>query len=157
MLAYILIIVLLPTLAFAGELSGKPRVIDGDSLAFGKERVRMEGIDAPENRQECKTDSGVNYSCGKVSTAALRNMIGDAHVTCKTMGKDRYKRHLAICFANNINLNQWMVMNGHAMAYRKYDKRFVTEEEHAKEHKHGIWKGSFLEPWEWRRMKRKKK
>lgn len=151
-----LLLLVLPTLAFGVELSGHPRIIDGDSLAFGKERVRMEGIDAPERSQECKTSSGVNYPCGKVSTKALREMIGDAVVTCKVEGRDRYKRHLAICYANNINLNQWMVMSGHAMAYRKYDKRFITEEEHAKEHKHGIWQGEFTPPWEWRKQRRKK-
>ena len=35
------------------QRAGVPRVIDGDSLAFGDEQVRLKGIDAPEFAANC--------------------------------------------------------------------------------------------------------
>ena len=37
----------------AEAISGKPRVVDGDSLKFGSVSVRLHGIDAPETNQTC--------------------------------------------------------------------------------------------------------
>ena len=45
-----------------------------------------------------------------------------------------------------------MVRNGYAVAYRKYSKRYILEENFAKEEKLGIWIGSFLEPEKWRKQ-----
>jgi endonuclease YncB( thermonuclease family) len=36
------------SLAQAADLSGVPRIVDGDTLAIGATKVRLEGIDAPE-------------------------------------------------------------------------------------------------------------
>ncbi|MDE3078941.1 MAG: hypothetical protein KGI94_02780 [Paracoccaceae bacterium] len=41
--------------ARAEVLTGTPRVIDGDTLAFGPRHVRLMGIDAPELAQRCGT------------------------------------------------------------------------------------------------------
>ena len=40
------------------------------------------------------------------------------------------------------------------LAYRKYSKDYVNDEEEAKEKKIGLWAGEFIPPWEWRRLKR---
>ncbi|MYE59472.1 MAG: thermonuclease family protein, partial [Alphaproteobacteria bacterium] len=37
--------------AGAGAISGKARVVDGDTLAVAGQRIRLHGIDAPETRQ----------------------------------------------------------------------------------------------------------
>ena len=50
------------------------------------------------------------------------------------------------------NLNQWMVRNGFAIAYRRYSKIYVSDEEFAKENKLGLWKGKFMEPEKWRKL-----
>ena len=44
-------------------LSGRPRVVDGDSLEFDGERIRLFGIDAPESAQTCRA-SGSRWRCG---------------------------------------------------------------------------------------------
>ena len=38
------------------------------------------------------------------------------------------------------------------MAYRKYSKRYVLQEQYAKKNKLGLWRGNFLEPEKWRRI-----
>ncbi len=68
--------------------------------------------------------------------------------TCK-------KTYLTIgeCYKRNLNLNSWLVSNGHAVAYRKYSKKYVSYEINAKNEKLGIWQGKFEMPWEYRRKK----
>ena len=55
---------------------------------------------------------------------------------------------------NNININEWLVENGYAVAFIKYSKDYVKFEEIAKKNKVGIWSGKFLMPWEWRKKKK---
>ena len=45
-----------------------------------------------------------------------------------------------------------MVNQGHAVAYKKYSKRYVLDEQDAKENMRGIWQGSFLNPEKWRKL-----
>ena len=62
----------------AGEISGVPKIVDGDTIHINNNKFRLEGIDAPEMRQLCKKEtlkiSSIigftfykDYSCGKVS------------------------------------------------------------------------------------------
>ena len=45
-----------------------------------------------------------------------------------------------------------MVKNGQAIAYRKYSKKYILDEEYAQKEKLGIWQGSFMRPEKWRRI-----
>ena len=49
------------SLAQAANLSGVPRVVDGDTLAIGATKVRLEGVDAPETLNA----NGVRWTCGE--------------------------------------------------------------------------------------------
>ena len=44
-----------------------------------------------------------------------------------------------------------MVFFGHAVAYKKYSKKYVELENSAKKREIGIWQGEFDMPWDWRR------
>ena len=44
-----------------------------------------------------------------------------------------------------------MVRNGHAVAYRRYSKEYVSDEDFAKKNKLGLWQGKFLNPEKWRK------
>ena len=72
----------------------------------------------------------------------------------KKKGIDRYSRIIGVCFVNDTNVNQKMVKLGWALAYRKYSKDYVIDEKNAKENKLGLWSGSFIKPWKWRKNKR---
>ena len=54
-------------------------------------------------------------------------------------------------FKDKTNINAWMVRNGHAVAYRKYSKKFVSQEIFAKKEKLGLWSGTFMMPWDYRK------
>ena len=66
--------------------------------------------------------------------------------------KDRYKRFIGTCYLNEIDIQEWMVKNGWAIAYKKYSKKYVEAEIYAKNNNLGIWKGKFLEPYKWRQL-----
>ena len=54
-LAISLSLLLVPVIAEADDLKGKPRVVDGDTICIGETKIRLHGVDAPEMKQTCKT------------------------------------------------------------------------------------------------------
>ena len=69
--------------AQAETLEGRPYVTDADTVRISGERIRLEGIDAPETNQRCKDASGKSYRCGLVSTSALKTRIGGETIRCE--------------------------------------------------------------------------
>ena len=113
------------------EIYGSPKIIDGDTIHINNKKIRLEGIDAPEIKQQCKKpflkisaligfQSSKSYPCGVTSKRKLIDKIDNTKIKCITSSKDRYKRYLATCYKEKINLNKWMVRYGHAVAYKKY-------------------------------------
>jgi endonuclease YncB( thermonuclease family) len=134
--------------------SSEIRVIDGDSITLGKLRIRLQGIDAPELKQECLDNkSNQLYKCGEVAKSYLIKLIDKQVVACTNEGLDRYKRQLAYCYVGKLNLNSEMVRTGNALAYSKYDKTFIKEEMEAKANKIGIWASKFENPEQYRKAK----
>ena len=143
------------------KITGFAKVVDGDTIKINSKKIRLYGIDAPEKKQKCKktylTISFMSftkdYMCGEVSTQKLIKKINKQKLNCNILDVDRYKRLIGECFKRNINLNSWMVSNGYAVAYRKYSKKYVSDEINAKNNKLGIWQGKFEMPWVYRRKK----
>ena len=135
---------------FAKTIIGKPRIIDGDTIHIKSNKIRLHGIDAPETKQTCEIDNE-DWHCGKQSTKELKNLINNQKVECITNDIDRYNRYVAICYVNEININQWLVKNGWAIAYRYYSTDYIVEEKYAQDNKLGIWKSKFVEPYEYRK------
>ena len=133
MKVFILIILfLLPVtnIGNAKTILGQAKIIDGDTIHIKSNKIRLHGIDAPETKQTCKIDNE-DWYCGKQSTKELKNLINNQKVECIANDIDRYKRYIAICSVNEININQWMVRNGWAIAYRYYSKDYIVDEEYA--------------------------
>ena len=82
---------------------------------------------------------------------ALGAKINNKFIMCKTKYKDRYNRFIGECFKDKTNINRWMVLNGYAVAYKRYSKKFVAQENLAKKENLGLWTGTFEMPWEWRK------
>ena len=53
---------------------------------------------------------------------------------------------------NGESLSSFLVRSGYAFAYRKYSKKFIREEEFAKENKLGMWSMEFEYPWDFRKV-----
>ena len=149
-----------PALAEAG-ITGRPCVIDGDSLAVGgalKEKwcrggveVRPHGIDAPEWDQTCTNAAGKEWARGKAAKKAMARMVEGKIVVCQERARDSYKRSVAVCLAGGRDLDRELVAAGLAVAYRRYTTMYVGEEDAARTAGLGMWAGKFTTPEIWRR------
>jgi endonuclease YncB( thermonuclease family) len=135
------------------DITGTASVIDGDTIEIHGQRIRFHGIDAPESRQTCVA-GGEIWRCGQQASLALSEFIGRSPVVCQEQGKDRYGRIIGACSVRGEDVEAWMVLNGWAMAYRKYSLDYANQEQTARDTRRGIWKGELVPPWEWRRGKR---
>ena len=131
-------------------LVGTASVIDGDTIELHGQRIRLDGIDAPEGRQSC-VRNGTHLPCGRHAALHLSDRIGRRPISCDAQGTDRYGRTLAICLEGGEDLNAMMVLDGHAVAYRQYSLRYVDQENEARQAKRGVWATEFEMPWDWRR------
>ena len=126
------------------------KIIDGDTIHLNNEKIRFTGIDTPELKQTCKKNSEIIY-CGIEARQLLIDKIGKDKVICFREGKDRYKRTLAECFVNDLSLSRYLVREGYAFAYRKYSKKFISDEDFAKKNNMGMWSMNFEYPWDYRK------
>lgn len=133
------------------------RIVDGDTIHLGQNKIRLIGIDAPERHQQCRTAKGKHWPCGRIATDMLTGMVTAASgVTCIIDGRDRYQRMLGTCFAGQdltgVNLQQALIRAGLAVA--EYDHAYRDDEAAARTEGRGIWNGCFTRPKDWRRKKR---
>jgi len=134
-------------------ITGKPRVIDGDTIEVSGQKVRLHGVDAPESRQTCQK-GGVEWLCGREASKAMRIIVGRSEVACEAIDTDRYGRIVGRCVTGGNDIGEALVSQGLALAYRRYSKDYVDAESGAKASQLGMWSGQFIPPWDWRRGKR---
>ena len=148
-------------ISFEKIIIGKANVTDGDTIKINDQKIRLFGIDAPETKQFCKEvylsflifNFKRDYKCGEKSTSALKKKIKNKKIRCLIQDKkDRYKRNIGICYLKRQDINSWLVKNGYAIAYRRYSKKYIIDEQYAEDNKLGIWQVTFMEPEKWRRI-----
>ena len=127
-------------------------ITDGDSLRSGKLRIRLFGVDAPEKMQKCTNVDGQQWDCGIAAQKALKQLVESVpQISCDLMNVDRYSRLVMRCYAGKTDIAAALVKEGLALAYRQYSPFYSKDENVAKITKAGMWRGSFTEPWTWRR------
>src|ERR1035437_5205894 len=103
--------------AHAFDLTGVPRIVDGDTLAIGSTKVRLQGIDAPETDQVCLNANGDHWTCGIEARDQLAVHIGGRDIRCSSNGIDAYQRTLGTCYlglirATLFRLTHYLVLGG---------------------------------------------
>jgi endonuclease YncB( thermonuclease family) len=134
-------------------VAGPATVIDGDTIVVAGERIRLQGIDAPELHQTC-TAYGQERPCGQTAAERLRGRLRGQQVDCIGYARDRYERLLAVCYFGGEDLNERIVREGWALDFRRYSADYLRAEAEAKRAGAGIWCGDFTPPWEWRAARR---
>ncbi|NKB21186.1 MAG: thermonuclease family protein [Alphaproteobacteria bacterium] len=131
-------------------LRGPPSIILGDVLEVEGKRVRLVGIDAPEEFQKCRAASGRIFDCGHISATALMDLTAGVKVSCLLIGKETANLPRALCRAGGYDLSKGMVHSGWALAVPRTGTIYGNVERTAREGKHGLWRGKFDMPWDWR-------
>jgi micrococcal nuclease len=126
------------------------KVIDGDSFIVRyddhKANVRLAGIDAPE----------MNQSFGRESKKFLSDLIFQKTVVLLMQKKDKYGRILCDAYIDGILINDDVVKNGYAWAYRPEHRSITKSQITARKHKLGLWNEKNPQsPWSWRKKNRK--
>lgn len=134
----------------APDVQGMARVLDGDTIEISGQRIRLEGIDAPEGSQTCARAGGGTWRCGQEASNALQKLIGRQSVRCENRGTDTYGRMLGICFVGSTDINAEMVRLGLAWAFVKYSRTYVTEEADVRGRGAGIWQAPTTTAWDYR-------
>lgn len=139
--------ILLCTLSLPAEaqISGAVRVIDGDTLEVGGQRIRLHGIDAPEDDQPCTSALGAALNCGDWVTDQVRARYQGAQAHCTPVDQDRYGRVVAKCRVNGQDIGRILVEDGLAYAFRRYSLDYDLEEKSAFVAQRGL-HGFDLEP-----------
>ncbi len=132
------------------ELKGKIiHISDGDTVHLltdkkEKIKIRLNDIDAPENKQ----------AFGNKSKENLKKYIYQKNVVVEYKNKDKYKRALGTIYYKNEDINLQQVKDGYAWVYKKYSKNpiYFKAEQEARINKIGLWSDKNpIEPWEFRK------
>lgn len=121
------------------DIAGTIRVIDGDTFAVGDTRVRLFGIDAPENGQPCADPRGRQMDCGDWVTAQVEARFDGQQTICQEIEKDRYGRSVATCVVGGADVGGWIVSEGLAWAFVRYSDAYALDEKSAAVALRGIW------------------
>lgn len=154
------LIIIFATPAIAQTMEGRASVIDGDTIEISGERIRLNGVDAPESWQRCADEGGKEYRCGKDSSFALDDWLAASRPTrCEFVERDRYGRMVGDCFrADGASVGEWLVRSGWAVDWVRYSGgRFADAQEEAIRAKRGVWRGAFDLPCEARARRAKRK
>jgi endonuclease YncB( thermonuclease family) len=144
-------VALLSILAFSAraDVTGKARVIDGDTVTIGEQVIRFFGIDAPEMAQRCNGPTALR-ECGEIAADALAELVSGKTLSCEVKAVDKYKRLIATCQVDGTDISAWMTTDGYAMAYVRFSDRYVGQESEARAARRGLWQTTFEPPWEYR-------
>jgi endonuclease YncB( thermonuclease family) len=141
---------LIATPAMATDITGIPRIVDGDTVQIDATKIRLSGIDAPETDQVCLDPAGEKWACGVTTRDELIEHAGGKVWTCHISGTDRYRRSLAACEVAGEDVQQWMVRSGWALSFVRYSHVYDVDEAIARDARSGLWAGAFIAPWDWR-------
>ncbi|MGN1287927.1 MAG: thermonuclease family protein, partial [Bradyrhizobium sp.] len=132
----------LPTLAVAADITGVPKIRDGDQLMIGSVKIRLGGIDAPSTDQLCLNTKGERWTCGVAARDELIKHAGHKSWTCHARSVDRRGRTIARCEVDGEDIQKWMVENGWALAFTRISHDYEPDEKAAREAKAGMWQGA---------------
>lgn len=137
------------TVAVAEQLQGRVvGISDGDTITLldaekNQHKIRLEGIDAPEERQ----------AFGTRAREALGKKVHEQNIRVEWSKLDTYGRILGDVFIGDRHINREMVEEGWAWHFKKYSSSPVlaTAEVKARNARAGLWSAADpLPPWEFR-------
>lgn len=139
----------------SADVMGRVRVIDGDTFDVAGVRVRLHGIDAPEDKQTCQTEQGTSWACGAWVTSTVGTLYDGKRARCREVDVDRYGRVVARCSIDGRDVGQQLVSRGLAFAYRKYSMAYDLDEKGAAVNDRGLHASRVQDPAQYRATRAK--
>ena len=122
------------------------KVVDGDTvdvdvdLGFNvwlrKQRIRLHGIDTPESRTRNKEEKrfGVRAKqhlshmiATEIEHGPLVGADTKKQILLQSLGRGKFGRILGVLFVDGVNVNEKMIEDHHAVAYRGQSKDEIME------------------------------
>lgn len=94
----------------AGMICGSPIAVDGDTLRFGRQYVRLWGVDAEE----------LDEPNGSRARAILKDVVDGRHIKCTVVTIDNYGRSVGRCTVGSIDVNREVIARGGALDCKRY-------------------------------------
>src|ERR1700735_3560245 len=113
---FAILLLLLPAIAQAADITGTPKIREGDQIVIGSSKIRLAGIDAPSVDQLCLDTKGERWTCGVASRDELIKHADNKNWTCRVDRVDRRGRHVAHCEVDGEDIQKWMVKSGWALS-----------------------------------------
>ena len=151
-----LCMVCLPSAAWAERWVGKVvGVADGDTVTVldaqqRRHRIRLLGIDAPEQ----------NQAFGQKSKQSLSEQVFGHEVTVESTHKDRFDRLVGKLWLHDVDVNLVQIQRGMAWHFKHYARdqlpadrsRYDHAEQQARQARLGLWQDADpMPPWQFRR------
>src|SRR6195256_7101538 len=130
-------VLLLPAMAEAADITGVPKIREGDQIQIGNSRIRLGGIDAPSADQLCLNTMGERWTCGVAARDELIKHADNKTWTCHTRPTDRRGRLVARCEVDGEDIQKWMVRSGWALSYSRFSHDYDADEKTARDAKAG--------------------
>jgi endonuclease YncB( thermonuclease family) len=130
----------------------EPLALDGDDIIINGQDYRLEGVDAFESNQVCRTTAGQAELCGDRAGAALAAILAGKQVTCTPTGKRHRNRLIANCTAAGLDVEAELVRSGWALVRPDFlsptrAAELCAVEAEAKGRKAGVWAAEFELPY----------
>jgi endonuclease YncB( thermonuclease family) len=103
-------------------------VRDGDTIVVGKQPIRLDGVHAPEMR-----DDG-----GPEARAFVIDLVGGKAVSCDPMGSETYDRRVAVCYLDGEDIGRALIRAGLARDCPRYSKGRYADDEQADAARFGL-------------------
>ncbi|MFT5784829.1 MAG: endonuclease YncB(thermonuclease family) [Ascidiaceihabitans sp.] len=153
-LCALFVLLCLPSLTMA-DFSGSIVVIDGDTIDVGDVRVRIHGIDAPEQDQKCTSGQNLSWARGAWVSDQVRERFQGQRATCRRIEIDKYGRVVATCKVNGEDIGRALVSDGLAFAYREYSMAYDLDEKGAAVNDRGLHASRVQSPAQYRKTRAK--
>lgn len=104
------------------ERAASCRTVDGDTLNCDGERIRLNGIDAPEMPGHCRVGRACVPGDPFASRDHLRQGVDRGNIEITRLKTDRYGRTVAEVTADGIDLSCYQIGDGNAIYVRRWDE-----------------------------------
>jgi endonuclease YncB( thermonuclease family) len=128
-------------------VEGQAVAVTGDTMRIAGTTVRLDGIEAPDLRQTCRSASGRAWRCGTSAKSALARLTGYETVTCELTGAEDAQGHkVARCHMGETDLAAELAREGHVFAEAGFFSTYAAYEDEARDARAGIWRGDAERP-----------